>query len=438
VPSESDATPLTPPGDRANGKPRIVIVGAGFAGLDCARALKDAPVEITLIDRENHHLFQPLLYQVATAALSAPDVAWPVRSLVRKQKNVTVLMEEALSIDRSARTVTTDRGEHPYDHLVVATGTRFSYFGNDRFAAYAPGLKSLADATEIRARLLLAFERAEMETDPERRARLLTFVVVGGGSTGVEVAGTLVELARHTLARDFRLADPRHARIVLAEGVDNVLPGYTERLRDYTRRTLAGMGVELRLGRMVVDIDDEGVTLDDDTRIATETIVWAAGNEATPLIDALDAEQNRKGQAVVTSRLHLPDDPTVFVIGDCAHVEGPDGEPLPATAPPAKQQGDYVGKLLRHRAGGGRDGSVPPFRYRDYGALATIGRHAAIADLPRLKLSGALAWWFWGLVHIAKLTDAPSRVQIMLRWAFSYASYRRGARLIVRQRAAKD
>ncbi|MBL0935457.1 MAG: NAD(P)/FAD-dependent oxidoreductase [Rhizobiaceae bacterium] len=411
----------------ASGRPQVVIVGAGFGGLTAALELAPAPVNITLIDRRNHHLFQPLLYQVATAGLSPADIAWPIRRLVRWQRNVRVLLGQVSAVDRVNKRVWMDGRAIPYDLLVIATGASHAYFGHDEWAPHAPGLKSIEDATEIRRRILTAFERAEMATDPDLRRWLLTFVVVGGGPTGVEMAGTLAELARKALAADFRAIDPRQARVVLVEAGSRVLPGFSEGLSDHARRALSKLGVEVATGRPITRCDSEGVMIGED-RLAAATVIWAAGVAASPVADWLGVSSDRAGRVPVGSELALSEDSDVFIIGDVALVEDADGRTLPGIAPVAKQQGSHIAKVIAARLGGRPP--PPPFRYRDRGLLATIGRRAAVIEYGRLRLKGRLAWWLWGIAHIYFLISLRNRLIVATQWLWSYVTFDRGARLI--------
>ncbi|WP_199101069.1 NAD(P)/FAD-dependent oxidoreductase [Dyella sp. ASV21] len=404
----------------------VVILGGGFGGLAVARGLADSQARITLVDRRNHHLFQPLLYQVATAGLSAPSIAAPLRQILRKQANATVLMDEALGVDLAARRVQLAQGELRYDTLVVATGSTHAYFGHDEWERYAPGLKTLDDAFTIRRRVLTAFERAEREDDPAQRQAWLNFVVVGGGATGVELAGTLAEISRHTLPREFRRADPRKANVLLVEAGPRLLPAFDPSLSDKARRQLEKLGVEVRLGTAVTAIGADGVTLGD-TPYPARTVLWGAGVAASPLGKHLAAPVDRAGRVQVTADLSLPDHPEVFVIGDLACVPLPDGKLVPGVAPAAKQMGRYVATLIKARW---RGATLPPFRYRDDGALATIGRMAAVAQFGRLKLSGLLAWWVWLVAHIAFLIGFRNRLVVMLDWAWAYWTYQRHARIV--------
>lgn len=407
--------------------PHVVIVGGGFAGLWAARALRGAPVRITLLDRGNHHLFQPLLYQVATAGLSAPNIAAPLRHILRRQQNVTVLLGEVARLDPDAyRLALADGRTLDYDTLVLATGATHAYFGHDDWAPHAPGLKTLDDALEIRRRILLAFERAEAEDDPAARAAWLTFVIVGGGPTGVELAGTLAEIARHTLHGEFRRVDPRQARVLLLEAGPRVLSTFPEALSEKARRQLARLGVEVRTGVPVAVIDDGGVQLGDE-RIAARTVLWAAGVAASPLARDLGVPLDRAGRVPVQPDLSVPGHPDVFVAGDLAAVQC-DGKPVPGVAPAAKQMGRYLGQSIRTRL---RGGTPPPFRYRDFGNLATIGRMAAVVDVHGLRLSGLLAWWFWLAAHVFFLIGFRNRLVVLIDWAQAYWSYQRSARIIL-------
>jgi NADH dehydrogenase len=368
-------------------RPHVVIVGAGFGGLTATQALAAAPVDVTLIDRRNYHLFQPLLYQVATAGLSPADIAYPIRSIVRRHRNVTVMLGKVTGTDLAGRVVLTDKGRVPYDYLVLATGARHAYFGHDEWEAYAPGLKKIEDATEIRRRVLLSFERAEASTDEAERHRLLTFVIVGGGPTGVEMAGAVAELAHKALSRDFRHINPRSARIILVEAGPRVLTTFPESLSETARHSLEHLGVEVRVGKAVSACDAEGVQLGDE-RIASAAVIWAAGVASSPAGRWTGAETDRAGRARVGRDFSLPGHPEVFIIGDAAIGHDHDGTPLPGVAPVAKQQGAYVARVILARL---RGEAPPTFRYRNYGNLATIGRKAAVADFGWLRLSGFLA-----------------------------------------------
>jgi len=405
---------------------QVVILGGGFGGLQTAKTLSKAPVDITLIDRQNYHCFQPLLYQVATAALSPAEVAWPIRHILRQQQNATVFMAEVTGIDATARVVGTTAGSFPFDFLVVATGAMHSYFGHDDWAAFAPGLKSIEDATRIRRSILSAFERAELARDETQRRRLLTFVIVGGGPTGVEMAGAIAEIARQTLARDFRRIDPRTSRIVLIEAGPRLLPSFSELQSSYARDTLAAMGVEVMTSTQVTRCEERGVDFEDG-HIDAGSIIWAAGIVASPAAQWLAAEHDRAGRVIVRPDLSLPDHPEIFVIGDTASAQGPDDRPVPGLAPAAKQMGDYVGRLIAARIAGH---SVPPFRYRHQGDLTTIGRRAAVVEFGRLRLKGFAGWLFWSVVRIYFLIGLRNRFVVALTWLWGYITFQRGARLI--------
>jgi NADH dehydrogenase len=408
-------------------RPKVVIIGAGFGGLEAAKALARAPVDVTVIDRENHHCFQPLLYQVATAALSPADIAWPVRHILRRQRNATVLMAEVTDIDTDAKRVCL-KGAEPvaYDILIVATGMTHSYFGHDAWAQYAPGLKRIEDATRIRRRLLLAFEHAELVQDEAERARLLTFVIVGGGATGVEMAGAIAEVARQTLAADFRRINPRASRIVLIEAGPRIMPTLPPDLSDYAVRALTRMGVEVRTDTRVTSCDARGVTLEQG-RIDAATVIWAAGVMASPAARWLGAGRDRADRVNVEPDLSVPGHPDVFVIGDTAAVRRENGQPVPGVAPAAKQMGHYVGKLIAARL---RGETVPPFRYHHIGDLATIGRRAAVVNFGRLHLTGFIGWLFWSVVHIYFLIGTRYRFIVAFTWLWDYLTFQRGARLI--------
>lgn len=407
--------------------PHLVIVGGGFAGLWATRALADAPLRITLIDRHNHHLFQPLLYQVATAGLSAPDIAAPLRHILRRQENVEVRLAEVASVNATARSVVlTDGGALAFDYLLLATGAAHAYFGHDEWAPHAPGLKTLDDALNLRRQLLLAFERAEAETDPEKRAAWLNFAIIGGGPTGVELAGTLAEIARHTLKHEFRRIDPAQARVRLIEAGPRVLASFPETLSAKARGQLQRLGVEVVTGTPVSDITADGYRLGD-TFVPAKTVVWAAGVAASPLARSLGVPLDRAGRVSVEPDLSVSGYPNIFVAGDLAAVRS-DGEPVPGVAPAAKQMGRHVANALRARLAGR---PAPPFVYRDYGNLATIGRMAAVVDFGRLKFSGLLAWWFWLAAHVFFLIGFRNRLAVLLNWAWAYWSYQRGARIIL-------
>jgi NADH dehydrogenase len=409
-------------------RPRVVIAGAGFGGLTATKSLAKAAVDVTLIDAQNHHCFQPLLYQVATAALSPADVAWPIRAILRKQQNARVIMAQVTGIDVEARRVRTTEVDLAYDYLVLATGATHSYFGHDDWAPYAPGLKHISDATEIRRRFLMAFERAEVVEDDAERQRLLTFVIVGGGATGVEMAGAIAEVAQRTLRHDFRHIDPRRSRIVLIEAGLRVLPAFPESLSDYAARSLQSMGVEVELGHMVTGCDGRGVTLKDGRRIDAATVIWAAGVVASPAANWIDAEHDRAGRIKVKPDLSVPGRPEIFAIGDTASVTNRDGRPVPGIAPAAKQMGSYVAEVIAARV----EGAAPPgpFVYHHAGDLATIGRKSAVVKLGVFQLKGFLGWVFWSVVHIYFLIGIRNRFVVALNWLWSYLTFQRGARLI--------
>jgi NADH:ubiquinone reductase (H+-translocating) len=406
---------------------RIVILGGGFGGVAAARRLADATAQITLVDRRNHHLFQPLLYQVATASLAAPSIAAPLRQMLRSQRNLTVLLDEVVGIDLAARRVHCAHGSLDYDFLVVATGATHAYFGHDDWERFAPGLKTLDDAFLIRRRILLAFEHAERETDAARRQAWLNFVVVGGGATGVELAGTLIELARHTLSREFRRSDPRRASVRLIEAGTRLLPAFDPELSAKARQQLERLGVEVHTGVAVTGIDADGVKLGE-RRLSARTVLWAAGVAASPVGRLLGTALDRAGRVRVLPDLSLPGHPEVFVIGDLAAIDQADGQPVPGVAPAAKQMGRHVGSTLRARLRGSDE--RPPFIYRDAGSLATIGRMAAVAQWGKLKLSGFPAWSVWLLAHIYFLIGFRNRLVVMLDWAWAYWTHQRHARIV--------
>lgn len=413
---------------------RVVIVGGGFGGLTAARALRRAPVEITLVDRRNFHLFQPLLYQVATGALSPANIAAPLRWILRRQQNCTVLMGDVVGFDVANRRVLLADGDLPYDTLIAAAGARHSYFGHDDWERLAPGLKTVEDGTEIRRRLLVAFEVAERETDPKRRAAWLHFVIVGGGPTGVELAGALAGMARYTLKRDFRHINPADATIVLVEAADRVLTSFPADLSGKAAESLRELGVTVRAGTKVTEIHPDYVVLDgggSSERLATQTVLWAAGVQASPLAAALaeatGAALDRAGRIVVEPDLSLAGYPNIFVLGDMANYPHQTSQPLPGVAPVAIQQGRFVARLIRRRLQGG---PLPTFHYRDHGNLATIGRSAAVAHFGRLRFAGRLAWLLWLVVHIMELISFRNRLLVLLQWGWNYFTYDRSARLI--------
>ena len=418
-----------------NSKPKIVIVGAGFGGLFATRGLSHSEAEITLVDRQNYHLFQPLLYQVATAGLAPSDIAWPIRGILSQQKNVTVLLDNVSDVDLDAHEVVTHQRRLPFDYLIIATGARHAYFGHQNWESHAPGLKSIDDATLIRQRILMAFEQAEMSNDEDERQRLLTFVVVGAGPTGVELAGTIAELARWTLAADFRHIDSRSARIVLLEAGPRVLPAMPTELTVYAEKSLAKLGVEIGLGHAVTHCDANGVIVANEL-LPSATVLWAAGVAASPAAVWLGTEADRAGRVVVGEDLSIAGNPNVFVIGDTAAVNDVEGNPVPGIAPAAKQQGKYVAKLIRSRIAARL--APAKFRYRHAGNMATIGRKSAVIELPFMRLTGLLAWWIWGIAHIYFLIGVRSPVLVALNWLRQYVTYGRGARLITGKRKDHD
>lgn len=423
TPGKTDVLPLR--------RPRVVILGAGFGGLNAALGLRNAPVDITVVDRRNYHLFQPLLYQVATAGLSPAQIAMPIRRVLASQKNATVLMEKVEGVDTAARTVLTGSRRIPYDYLIIATGARHAYFGHDAWEANAPGLKTIGDATEIRARILTAFEKAEVTDDPALREKLLTFVVVGGGPTGAELAGAIIELARKAIVRDFRNIDSSTARVVLVEADERLLTAFPEKLSQSAKSQLEKLGVEVKLGAAVTECDDNGVALADGQRVASACVLWAAGVMASRAAKWLDVAADRAGRVVVDGHLHVPGRESVYVIGDTASVKGKDDRPVPGVAPAAKQMGRYVADLIKARLAGR---TAEPFRYADYGNLATIGRKAAVADLGPIQLSGFLAWLLWSFAHLWFLVGFRNRTVVFLDWTWAYATFDRSARLITERR----
>ena len=408
-------------------RPRVVIVGAGFGGLTAARELRHVAADVIVIDRRNHHLFQPLLYQVATAALSPADIAQPIRGILDHQANALVVLAAVTGVDIAGRAVLCGERRIPYDQLVLATGARDSYFGHPEWREVAPPLKTIGDATAIRRRILLAFERAEDSDDEAERRRLLTFVIVGGGPTGVELAGALAELAHAALARDFRRIDPRTARIVLVEGGRQLLPGFAPKLSNATARALERLRVEVRLGVHVTGCDRGGAQVGDE-RVECRTVLWAAGVAASPAAEWLGAGHDRAGRVSIEPDLTVPGHPEIFVIGDTARLEQ-NGEPLPGIAPVAKQQGAHAARTIAARLAGKPEPG--PFHYRDLGKLATIGRKEAVAEFGRVHLKGRLGWLLWSIAHIYFLIGFRNRIVVALDWMWSYLTYERGARLIV-------
>jgi NADH:ubiquinone reductase (H+-translocating) len=406
---------------------RVVIVGAGFGGLECAHRLASAPVSITLLDRRNHHLFQPLLYQVATASLATSEIAWPIRYLLRGRPELTTLFATVCGVDPQNKRVLLDDGDAlPYDTLVLATGARHAYFGHDEWEPFAPGLKTLEDATTLRRRILVAFERAERESDPVRRAALLTFVIVGAGPTGVELAGTIAELAQDTLPPDFRNIDTQKARVVLIEAGPRVLAGFTDDLSAYAQASLESIGVEVILGQAVTECSADGVIYGGHC-LQARTLIWAAGVRASPAAEWLGAAADRAGRVKVLPDLTVPGHSDIFAIGDTVEIAGPDGKPVPGIAPAAKQQGRYVAASIRARLNGE---ALAPFRYRHAGSLAQIGKRKAVIEFGSIKLRGTIAWWMWGIAHIYFLIGLRNRLSVALSWLWIHARDQRAARLI--------
>ena len=413
----------------------VVIIGSGFGGLAAAQALEGADVAVTLIDRRNHHLFQPLLYQVATAALSTSEIAWPVRHILRKRPDVTTLLATVTGVDMSGKAVVLeDSSRVAYDSLILATGARHAYFGHDDWEQFAPGLKTLEDATTIRRKLLLAFEAAERETDPQKRQALLTFAIIGAGPTGVELAGAIIELARVTLRGQFRSIQPDEARVVLIEGGKRVLANFKPELSDYTLKSLRDLGVTVELGEVVSAVDANGVVYGG-KRLEAATVIWAAGVEASPAARWLGVEADRAGRVKVEPDLTVPGHPEIFVVGDTATITMADGKPVPGVGDAAKQGGKHAAAVIRARLAG--DKALKPFRYKHAGDLATIGKRAAVIDFGWIQLKGWIAWWVWGLAHIYFLIDTKNRLAVALSWLWIYLSGQRSARLITQGEAEK-
>jgi NADH dehydrogenase len=405
----------------------VVIAGAGFGGLETTYRLAGAPVRITLIDRRNHHLFQPLLYQVATASLATSEIAWPIRYLLRNRPEVTTLFATVSGVDTAGkRVLLEDGGEVSYDTLVLATGARHAYFGHDEWEQWAPGLKTLEDATTVRRRILVAFERAERETDPVRRAARLTFVIIGAGPTGVELAGTIADLARDTLPQDFRNIDTRKARVVLIEAGPRVLAGFPDDLSAYAQASLERLGVEVVLGQPVTDITRDGVVYGGNA-LAAKTVIWAAGVQASRAAEWVGAPTDRASRLQVEPDLTVPGHPEIFAIGDTVTISAWNGKPVPGIAPAAKQEGRYVAETIKARL---RGETLPPFRYKHAGSLAQIGKRLAVIDFGRIKLRGAIAWWIWGLAHIYFLIGLRNRLAVAMNWLWIHARDQRAARLI--------
>jgi NADH dehydrogenase len=406
---------------------RVVIVGAGFGGLECAQRLKGAPVEITLVDRRNHHLFQPLLYQVATASLATSEIAWPIRYLLRDRSDVTTLFANVNGVDAANKRVLLEDGDTlGYDTLVLATGVRHAYFGHDEWEPFAPGLKTLEDATTLRRRILVAFERAERESDPERRAALLTFVIIGAGPTGVELAGTIAELARDTLPPDFRNIDTHKTRVVLIEAGPRVLAGFPDDLSAYAQRSLEEVGVEVILNQPVTECSADGVVFGGKP-LQARTLIWAAGVRASRAAEWLQAPHDRAGRLQVQPDLTVPDHPDIFAIGDTVSIADAKGNPVPGIAPAAKQQGRYVAAAIKARLAGQ---TTAPFRYSHAGSLAQIGKRKAVIDFGTIKLRGTIAWWIWGIAHIYFLIGLRNRLSVAISWLWIHARDQRAARLI--------
>jgi NADH dehydrogenase len=410
----------------ATSRQRVVIIGAGFAGLSAAKALAGAPVDVIVIDRHNYHLFQPLLYQVATAGLSPADIASPIRSVLSRQANTTVILANVRGVDPIAKTVQAEDRDVRYDILIVATGARHSYFAHEEWAKVAPGLKRIDDATFLRRRILLAFERAEIEAEARERERLLSFVIIGGGPTDVEMAGAIAELARKALSADFRSIDPRETRVVLIESGPRLLASFHPDLSEAARRSLQMLGVQVRLGKSVTQCDECGVEVDG-ARIDARTLMWAAGVMASPAARWLGVEADRAGKVKVNPDLSVPGHPDIFVLGDTACVAGPGGRPLPGVAPVAKQQGVYLARSIAARLKGG---TLQPFEYRDFGSMATIGRKSAVVQIGRFHVTGFIGWLIWSVAHIYFLIGFRNRLAVVLNWGWNYLTFQRGTRLI--------
>jgi len=422
--------------ERVNIAPHVVIVGAGFGGLEVARGLARTATRVTVVDRRNHHLFQPLLYQVATASLATSEIAWPIRSLLRECQNVTTLLGDVVGVDTlDKKILLDDGGAIPFDSLVLATGARDAWFGHDEWACHVLSLKTIEDATTIRRRILAAFEHAERTTDATERASFMTFVVIGAGPTGVELAGTIAELAHDTLAGDFRNIDTRDARVVLVEAGPRILPGFREGLSHYACRALTRLGVEIRAGQPVSRCTADGVAIGGQY-LPAKTILWAAGVAASPAAEWLHAPADRAGRILVQPDLTVPRYPDIFAIGDTAHVEMANGKLVPGIAPAAKQEGRYVAAIIKSQLSGGKSG--PPFQYKDAGSLATIGKRAAVIDFGRLAITGRFAWWLWGFAHIYFLIGLRHRLAVVLSWLWIYLTGQRSARLITQGNVKND
>ena len=423
----------------ANDRPVVVVVGGGFAGLACARALRRSDADVVLVDRRNHHLFQPLLYQVATAALSPANIAAPIRRIMRRQRNCTVVMGEVEAIDADANSIRIEGNERAFDYLVLACGMTHNYFGHDEWSAVAPGLKSVDDALEIRHRVLLAFEAAEVEADDEARRAELTFVVIGAGPTGVELAGAIAEIATQSIPRDFRRVDTRAARVILVEGADRVLPAFHAESSERAKRDLESLGVEVVLGKMASSIDRDGVTIgegDGARRIDSRCVLWAAGLKAEPVVDMLDAPKDKMGRVEVERALSVPGHRHVFAVGDLmAYTDPKNGEMVPGVAQAAMQSGRFVGELIAAEMAGGSREALVPFHYRDKGSMATIGRARAVAEIGSLRFGGFVAWVLWSVVHVSFLIGFRSKLFAILEWSWLYIFWSRGARLITGEHA---
>jgi len=436
---QTPTAPITQPApvSRSGGKPHVVIIGGGFAGLNAAKGLRDAPVKVTLIDRRNHHLFAPLLYQVATAQLSPANIAQPIRGITRGQRNLSVVLGEVETIDTEARTVSVEDGSvYSYDYLIVAAGATHSYFGHDEWAPMAPGLKTLEDALDIRRRILLAFELAEKESDPVKRQALLTFIVIGAGPTGVEMAGAIAEIAHHTVTKDFENIDSRQAKILLLEGLPRVLPPFDEKLSVKADASLKQLGVTVRTNALVTAIDEDGVNIGDE-RIESKTVIWAAGVQVSPITKQLAglATLDRAGRVPVERELHIAGHPEIFVLGDAMSAKRADGRPLPGVAPVAMQAGKWTAENIKRRVAGN---AYLPFEYNDRGSMATIGRNHAVADIRGRQFNGFPAWAAWAGVHVFNLIGFRNRILVAAQWLFSYFTYNRGARLITGERTNKQ
>ena len=428
--SKCEALMMKP--DEVEGLPRVVVVGAGFGGLSAAKALDGAPVNVTVIDRRNYHLFQPLLYQVATAALSPADIAWPIRHILKSQKNARIIMDEVTGVDAAAKKIKLQDGEDmSYDHLIIGTGARHSYFGKDEWEKDAPGIKTVADATALRQKILMSFEKAETEKDSRERERLLTFVVIGGGPTGVELAGAIAELARHSIVDDFAHISPACTRIVLIEAGDRVLAPFHEKLSKNAKKALEKSGVEVMNGIRVENVDEHGIVAGD-LKIESRNVVWAAGVKASPASEWLNVPADRSGRVIVNEKLNIEGHDDVFVVGDtAAHTPEGSEHPLPGVAPVAKQMGQYVARLIRAKVKGNEKRAAKTFTYKDPGSMATIGRNNAVASFKSgMRLSGIIGWWLWGFAHVYFLVGVRNRLAVSINWFWQYITWQRGARLI--------